>query len=99
MVGQVLVGQGGSPARQEPGLNAIQRSILPTQIRHERLVAQWRCRHALAQLAGAVNLLVQPSLQSTKVSTTKVGVEVTQVAPRRVHELGRVKIAESVCRE
>src|SRR5262245_14303314 len=86
-------------------LNPVQRRVLRPQVRQQRLVAERPAGHAPAQHAGAValpvpvNLLVEPPLEAAELAAAEVGVEVAEVAPRLLHELRRVQVAQRVRRE
>ena len=50
-------------------------------------------------LAGAMDLLVEPTLQAAKVPPTEIAVEIAEVLSCLLHELGGVEVAERVGRK
>src|SRR5262249_31787328 len=87
------------------GLNTIQRRVFATQVSQQRLVAERSPRDAPAQFGGPVALalpvgrLVKPAPPTPQIPSAELGVEVTQVLPRLLHELSGVQVAQRVRRE
>src|SRR4051812_31548576 len=88
-----IKGQGHSRLQPSPS-DSIKRSILAAQIAKQRLMIQWPAGDALAQnprtvaSPGMMDVFVEPTLEAAKLAAAEVGIEIAQVVPGLLHELG-----------
>src|SRR5260370_40168159 len=83
-------------------LYPVQRLVFSPKIPKQRSMAQRPAGDAPDQvaraeaLAGPMDLFVQPILEPDELAAAEVGIEIAQVLPSLLHELGGVEVAERI---